>query len=94
MIPSVTAANDTKVNEIVGRVDVIWIAGCDQADYYKNWRGTALEQTVNQAVSRNVPIGGTSAGMMVLPRFDFAALRGSVTSSAGPCRSLQQVHDH
>ncbi|WP_192805262.1 cyanophycinase [Noviherbaspirillum aerium] len=81
VIPSATAANDAKVNEIVGRADVIWIAGGDQADYYKNWRGTALEQTLSQAISRNVPVGGTSAGMMVLPRFDFAALRGSVTSA-------------
>jgi cyanophycinase-like exopeptidase len=81
VIPSETAANDTKVNEIVGRADVIWIAGGDQSDYYKNWRGTALEQTLAQARARNVPIGGTSAGMMVLPGFDFAALRGSVTSA-------------
>jgi cyanophycinase-like exopeptidase len=81
VIPSAAAANDTTVNQIVGRADVIWIAGGDQADYYKNWRGTALERTINQAVSRNVPVGGTSAGMMVLPRFDFAALRGSVTSA-------------
>ncbi|OWW18245.1 cyanophycinase [Noviherbaspirillum denitrificans] len=81
VIPSVTAANDPKVNEIVGRADVIWIAGGDQSDYYKDWRGTALEQTLVQARARNVPVGGTSAGMMVLPRFDFAALRGSVTSA-------------
>ncbi|WP_420472603.1 cyanophycinase [Noviherbaspirillum sp. ST9] len=81
VIPSPDAANDAKVNEIVGRANVIWIAGGDQSDYYKNWRGTALEQTLDQARARNVPIGGTSAGMMILPRFDFAALRGSVTSA-------------
>lgn len=81
VIPSPTAANDANVNEIVARADVIWIAGGDQSDYYKNWRGTALERTLNQARTRNVPIGGTSAGMMVLPGFDFAALRGSVTSA-------------
>lgn len=81
VIPSPAAANDPRVNEIVSRADVIWIAGGDQADYYKNWRGTALEQTLGQSIARNVPVGGTSAGMMVLPRFDFAALRGSVTSA-------------
>lgn len=82
VIPSAAAANEQKVNEIVARADVIWIAGGDQADYYKNWRGTALEQTLMNAVTlRKVPIGGTSAGMMVLTRFDFAALRGSVTSA-------------
>jgi cyanophycinase-like exopeptidase len=81
VIPSATAANDKRVNDIVGRADVIWIAGGDQSDYYKNWRGTALEQTLVNASVRNVPIGGTSAGMMVLPRFDFAAMRGSVTSA-------------
>ncbi len=81
VIPSAAAANDKNVNDIVARADVIWIAGGDQADYYKNWRGTILEQTLNGARTRKVPIGGTSAGMMVLPRFDFAALRGSVTSA-------------
>jgi cyanophycinase-like exopeptidase len=81
VIPSAMGANDKRVNEIVGRADVIWIAGGDQADYYKNWRGTALEQTLIKAGVRNAPIGGTSAGMMVLPRFDFAALRGAVTSA-------------
>lgn len=81
VIPSTVAANDTVLNQIVARADVIWIAGGDQADYYRNWRGTMLEQTLKQAMTRNVPIGGTSAGMMVLPRFDFAALRGSVTSA-------------
>lgn len=81
VIPSAAAANDKHVSDIVGGADVIWIAGGDQADYYKNWRGTLLEQTLIQATARKVPIGGTSAGMMVLPRFDFAALRGSVTSA-------------
>lgn len=46
---------------------MIWIAGGDQSDYYKNWRGTALEQALIRLRTRNVPIGGTSAGMMVLP---------------------------
>jgi cyanophycinase-like exopeptidase len=81
VVPSATAANDATVNDIVARADVIWIAGGDQADYYKNWRGTALEGTLRQANARNVPIGGTSAGMMVLPRYDYAALRGAVTSA-------------
>jgi hypothetical protein len=80
VIPSATAANDKRVNDIVSRGDVIWIAGGDQADYYKTWRGTALEQTLIRASVGNVPIGGTSAGMMVLPRFDFAALRCAARS--------------
>jgi cyanophycinase-like exopeptidase len=81
VIPSVAAANDTTVNNIVAKANVIWIAGGDQADYYTFWRGTVLADTLSQARTRYVPIGGTSAGMMILPGFDFAALRGSVTSS-------------
>lgn len=31
-------------------------------------------------MARNVPVGGTSAGLAVLGQFDFAALKGTVTS--------------
>ena len=42
---------------------------------------TALDDAIRDLVRRNVPIGGTSAGLAVLGQFDFAALKGSVTSA-------------
>ncbi|MDO8284581.1 MAG: cyanophycinase [Rhodoferax sp.] len=81
VIPSIAAANHTTVNQIVARADAVFIAGGDQSDYIKNWKNTQLDWTLQTLMSRKVPIGGTSAGLAVLGQFDFAALRGTVTSA-------------
>ncbi|ABD70977.1 Cyanophycinase and related exopeptidases-like [Rhodoferax ferrireducens T118] len=80
VIPSVKAANDPTVNQIVARADVVFIAGGDQSDYIKYWKNTQLDWTLQALMNKKVPIGGTSAGLAVLGQFDFAALRGTVTS--------------
>ena len=81
VIPSTTAANDAFVNSVVGRANAVWIAGGDQSDYIKYWKGQALEKTLAALMKNNVPVGGTSAGLAVLGQFDYAALNGTVTSS-------------
>lgn len=81
VIPSIAAANDPFVNAVVARANAVWIAGGDQADYIRLWKGQALAATLNTLVANKVPIGGTSAGLAVLGQFDFAALNGSVTSA-------------
>lgn len=80
IIPSAAAANDARVNQLVDRANVVWIAGGDQKDYITKWKGTALESTLKAHIGRNTPMGGTSAGLAVLGAFDFAALNGTVTS--------------
>lgn len=81
VIPSSTAANDPVVNAVVARADAVFIAGGDQSDYIKNWKGTALDRTLQALLARQAPLGGTSAGLAVLGQFDFAALKGTVTSA-------------
>lgn len=81
VIPSVTAANDPFVSAVVGRANAVFIAGGDQSDYIKYWKGTELDRTLQSLMARNVPIGGTSAGLAVLGQFDYAALRGTVTTT-------------
>lgn len=81
VIPSTAAADDPVVNSIVARANAVWIAGGDQADYIKYWKGRKLETTLNALMKKNVPIGGTSAGLAVLGGFDFTALNGTVTSA-------------
>lgn len=81
VIPSITAANDAFVNTVVSKAHAVFIAGGDQSDYIKYWKGTKLEQTLQGLMANHVPMGGTSAGLAVLGQFDFAALRGSVTST-------------
>jgi cyanophycinase-like exopeptidase len=80
VIPSIEAANDEKVNAIVGRANAVVIAGGDQADYIRYWKGTRLEATLKSLMAKNIPLGGTSAGLAVLGQFDYAALNGTVTS--------------
>jgi len=80
VIPSVAAANDAFVNNVVGKAHAVWIAGGDQGDYIKYWKGTALDTTLRGLMAKNVPLGGTSAGLAVLGWADFAALNGSVTT--------------
>ncbi len=81
VIPSIAAANDPFVNATVGRANAVWIAGGDQSDYIKLWKGQALERTLNTLMKNNIPVGGTSAGLAVLGQFDYAALSGTVTSA-------------
>ena len=80
VIPSVEAANDDTVNAIVGRANAVFIAGGDQADYIRHWKGTRLDATLKGLMAKNIPLGGTSAGLAVLGQFDYAALNGTVTS--------------
>jgi cyanophycinase-like exopeptidase len=80
VIPSIVAANDDKVNAIVGRANAVFIAGGDQADYIRYWKGTRLDATLKGLMAKNIPLGGTSAGLAVLGQFDYAALNGTVTS--------------
>lgn len=80
VIPSVKAANNAAVNAIVAKANVVFIAGGDQSQYIRFWKGTALEQTLKALMQRNVPIGGTSAGLAVLGQFDYSALYNSATS--------------
>jgi len=80
-VPSQGAANDPFVNAVVARADAVFIAGGDQSNYVQFWKGTALDRTLQGLMARQVPMGGTSAGMAVLGQFDFTAARGTVTST-------------
>ncbi|HSY36360.1 MAG TPA: cyanophycinase [Acidobacteriaceae bacterium] len=73
VIGSRAAAADAKVAEIIGKAEAIFIAGGDQAEYINFWKGTAVEDAVNAAIRRGVPVGGTSAGLAVQGEFIYSA---------------------
>lgn len=81
VIPSVKAANSPAVNAILAKANVVFIAGGDQSQYIRFWKGTALEQTLNTLMKKNVPVGGTSAGLAVMGQFDYSALYKSAESA-------------
>ncbi len=74
-------ANDPAVNKIVAAADVLFIAGGDQWDYINLWTGTQLDTTLRGLAAKNVPLGGTSAGLAVLGQFDYSAQNGTITST-------------
>ena len=81
IIPSAAGANDPFVINAIRKAEAIWIAGGDQSTYVTNWIGTLLQDEVNLKALA-APVGGTSAGMMVLTQFVYSALGSQgVTSS-------------
>lgn len=59
----------------------IFMAGGDQSTYLEAWKGTPLQDALQQAWLRGAVLGGTSAGLAVLGEHIFAAYEGSVGSS-------------
>lgn len=80
VIPDRAAADNAFVNRIVERAQAVFIAGGDQSDYIRYWKGTKLHATLDGLLQRRIPVGGTSAGLAVLGQFDFSALVDSVST--------------
>ena len=73
ILPNREAAQDPAVAEIIRRAEVVFIAGGDQANYIRGWKGTPVQSAINEDISSGKPIGGTSAGLAVLGEFVFGA---------------------
>jgi cyanophycinase len=67
------AASDPFVAKTIGEAEAVFIAGGDQAHYINWWMGTPVQQALNEALARGVPIGGTSAGLAVQGEFVYSA---------------------
>lgn len=68
------AAQDPAVAEIIRHAEVVFIAGGDQANYIRFWRGTPVQEAIDQHIANGKPIGGTSAGLAVQGEFAYGAL--------------------
>ncbi|MGB9835932.1 MAG: cyanophycinase [Candidatus Saccharicenans sp.] len=80
VVYSIKGASDQFVVDKVKNAEAIFIAGGDQSDYLRFWKGTQLQAAINYAISRGAVVGGTSAGLSVLGQFIYAAYRGTVYS--------------
>tara|TARA_B100000508_G_scaffold91658_2_gene71471 strand:- start:37562 stop:38836 length:1275 start_codon:yes stop_codon:yes gene_type:complete len=76
-----SASQDPFIQRRLSNAEAIWIAGGDQFIYESYWRNTAIEDILNDHISSNYPIGGTSAGMAILSEYYFNAENGTVTST-------------
>jgi cyanophycinase len=73
VIPSRAAAEDPFVAKAIADASALFIAGGDQSNYINFWQGTPVQASLNAAIARGVPIGGTSAGLAVLGEYAYTA---------------------
>ena len=52
--------------KIIRQAEVVFIAGGDQGNYLRGWKGTPVQDAINANIAAGKPIGGTSAGLAVL----------------------------
>lgn len=83
LINSISLANDDKVSRTIRDAECLFIAGGDQWDYVSLWKNTKVNEAINYLINtKKVPVGGTSAGCMILGQFCYDAEKGSATSAA------------
>lgn len=82
VIPNFESADDPAVVPYIKNAGAIWLTGGDQGDYYNFWKGSKLVEAINSQVnSYGIPIGGTSAGMMILSQIAYIADPETITSA-------------
>lgn len=73
--------NEPYIHNKLNQAEAIWFAGGDQWVYINYWRNTTVDSLINRGIeTRNIVVGGTSAGMAILGKFYFSAQNGTVTS--------------
>lgn len=75
------ASYDPKVLAVIAHADGIWIAGGDQSNYVRDWKGTPVGDAINRHVASGKPLGGTSAGLAVQGRYVYGAMDGGSLTS-------------
>jgi cyanophycinase len=75
IIPNREAAMEPGVAEIIRKAEVVFIAGGDQSNYVRGWKGTPVEKAINDNIAAGKPIGGTSAGLAVQGEFVYGCMK-------------------
>ena len=73
IIPNKAAAADPFVADTIAKAEAIFISGGDQANYINFWRGTPVQQSLDNAIKKGISIGGTSAGLAVQGEYIYSA---------------------
>jgi cyanophycinase len=82
VIASREGANARFVSDRVYGASALFIAGGDQFTYVTNWNNTEVQKGLLSLLKRGVPMGGTSAGMMVLSQYIYTCDTGDSTVSS------------
>ncbi|AWL12891.1 Cyanophycinase [Saliniradius amylolyticus] len=75
------SANDSTVAAYIQDAEIIFIAGGDQNEYEDFWKGTLVEDALNDHLNvKQAPIAGTSAGLAILGQSYYAPANLGVLS--------------
>jgi cyanophycinase len=80
VITSRAGAGAPLVAEKLRAAHAIFISGGDQSNYVRYWTHTPMQEIINSAMARGVPIGGISAGLAVQGEFVFSSMIDTITS--------------
>ena len=98
MINSRELANNDTVAGIIRNAEMLFIAGGDQSNYMKYWKGTKTMDAINYLLNKkHVPVGGTSAGCAILGGFYYSGEIASLTADialADPYNPLVKVYNN
>lgn len=75
------ASSDERLLASLRAADGIFIAGGDQANYVRMWRGTPVAEALDAHVRAGKPLGGTSAGLAMLGAWMYGATDGGSIGS-------------
>jgi cyanophycinase-like exopeptidase len=98
MINSRELANNDTVAYIIRNAEMLFIAGGDQSNYMKYWKGTKTLNAINYLLNvKHAPVGGTSAGCAILGGFYYSGEDGSITADealTNPYNKLVKVYNN
>lgn len=81
VVDTIELANSEYVEKAVMNAEMVFIAGGDQTTYFDNWQDSKLRNALHYlAYIKQIPIGGTSAGMAVLSRLSYLPVNLSAIS--------------
>jgi cyanophycinase len=80
VITSRDGATQPFVVEKIRNAHAIFIAGGDQSNYVRFWTGNPVQEEINKAIARGVPLAGISAGLAVQGEFVFSSMIDTITS--------------
>lgn len=73
-------SDDPKLVEHIAQAEAIFIAGGDQSNYVRFWQDTPVEDAINRHIASGKPIGGSSAGLVMLGEFSFSSMIDTIHS--------------
>src|SRR3546814_14194076 len=78
------AASDPAVLAALEAADGIFIAGGDQSNYVRYWKGTPPAAALDRHVRPGNPLGGTTAGLAILGAWAYGAMAGGRMTPQAP----------